>query len=303
MSTNDPVIEVDSVTKSFGKTQALRGISFSVDRGEFFGVLGPNGAGKTTLLEVLVGLRRASLGSISILGESPWPRNRPLLTKIATQTQSAAFFPNLTAREHLETVVGLYGREPREAEALLERFGLTDKGATRVKHLSGGQKQRLELASAMCNDPDVIFLDEPTAALDPRARRDLWELLVELKMEGNRTVIYTTQQIEEAEKLCDRVMILQKGRVRTIGRPKDLIQSRSAFRLLIPLSALRSQDAAQLDGVDAVEIEGGRLALSTSNPASVFLALQGLVDPRDILTRSSTLEDAYLDSTMEAEDE
>lgn len=297
--TSGMAVTVRNLSKRYSQFKALDDVSFDVGQGEFFGVLGPNGAGKTTLLEILVGLRRASSGSVSLLGGNPWPRNRALLARTGMQTQAPAFFPNLTVSEHLETVAGLFGRTSKEAAESLVRFGLDEKAQSRVSQLSGGQRQRLQLASALCHEPEIVFLDEPTASLDPRGRRELWDLLVGLKEEGRCSIVYTTQQIEEAERLCDRVMILSRGTIRTIGRPVDLIKAQAAFQILIPRDYLRQEDAALLRGVDEAKVDGARLALSTSDPGSVFEALRGIVPTHAIQTRSATLEDAYLDSTDE----
>jgi len=172
-----PAIVLSDVHKSYAGVPALRGVSLTIERGEFFGLLGPNGAGKTTLVEIATGLRQADGGSVSILGHQPWPRNRELSPLLGLQTQSPAFFVRLTAREHLHTVGALYGIGRREAVRALRIVGLTDQADQRIETLSGGQQQRLAIATALLHDPELIFLDEPTAALDPQARRALWKVL------------------------------------------------------------------------------------------------------------------------------
>ncbi|OSC56280.1 ABC transporter, partial [Streptomyces sp. BF-3] len=190
---------------------------------------GPNGAGKTTLVEIMEGQRRADSGTVAVLGVSPWPRNTALLPRLGVQTQASAFFVRLTAREHLATVAALYRCDAAAAERTLASVGLTEQGDTRVDDLSGGQRQRLAIASALVHEPELIFLDEPTAALDPQARRSLWQVeptaaldpqarrslwqvLRDLKGQG-RTIVYTTHHLDEAEALCDRVAIMVAGRV------------------------------------------------------------------------------------------
>ena len=206
------------LAKAYGELQAVDGVTFDVGEGEFFGILGPNGAGKTTILEMVEGLRRPDAGTIILLGESPWPRNPGLLPRIGVQLQSTAFFERLTAREQIRTMASLYAVRAAVADEWLERVGLVDKADTRVGDLSGGQAQRLSIACALVHDPEVVFLDEPTAALDPQARRNLWELLAGLNDSG-RTVVLTTHYMDEAEALC-RLMLGTRGRSRRGRRPR-----------------------------------------------------------------------------------
>ena len=203
-------ISVRDLRKSYGKVKAVDGVSFEVQRGEFFGILGPNGAGKTTTLEIVEGLRQADGGTVSVLGLAPWPRNPALLPRIGVQLQASSFFERLTAREQLQTFAMLYGVPARRADAMLGVVGLDDQAGTRTEKLSGGQAQRLSIACALVHDPEVLFLDEPTGALDPQARRNLWDLLRQISAEG-RTVVLTTHHMDEAETLCDRVAIMDHG--------------------------------------------------------------------------------------------
>ena len=212
---------------AYGELRAVDGVSFEVAEGEFFGILGPNGAGKTTTLEMIEGLRRPDAGTIRLLGESPWPRNSALLPRIGVQLQASSFFERLTTREQIHTFGALYGVQPAAADEWLERVGLVDKADTRVEDLSGGQAQRLSIACALVHDPDVVFLDEPTASLDPQARRNLWDLLEGLNDSG-RTVVLTTHYMDEAEKLCDRVAIMDHGRVLELDTPAELVAALDA---------------------------------------------------------------------------
>ena len=202
-------------------------MSLEVAEGEFVGVLGPNGAGKTTLLELVEGLRRPDGGTVEVLGERVWPRNAGLLPRIGVQLQASAFFERLTAREQIRTFAALYDVSPARADDWLERVGLGEKAASRVEDLSGGQAQRLSIACALVHDPDLVFLDEPTAALDPQARRNLWDLLSGINDSG-RTVVLTTHYMDEAEVLCDRVAVMDAGRVLQVGAPADLIRDLGA---------------------------------------------------------------------------
>jgi ABC-2 type transport system ATP-binding protein len=222
-----PVIEVDGLVKAYDAVRAVDGVSLTVGEGEFFGVLGPNGAGKTTLMELIEGLRQPDAGQVRLLGERPWPRNPRLLPRIGVQLQASAFFDKLSAREQLETFGALYGVPAVRAAELLEVVGLTDRADTRDDKLSGGQRQRLSIACALVHDPDVVFLDEPTGALDPQARRNLWDLLGEIQARG-KTIVYTTHHLDEAEALCDRVAIMDHGRVLAMGRPAELVRGLEA---------------------------------------------------------------------------
>jgi ABC-2 type transport system ATP-binding protein len=220
-------IEVSDLAMSYGQLRAVDGVTFEVAEGEFFGILGPNGAGKTTTLEMIEGLRRPDAGEIRVLGESPWPRNPALLPRMGVQLQASSFFERLTAREQIQTFASLYGVPTGHADEWLERVGLVEKADTRVELLSGGQSQRLSIACALVHDPEIVFLDEPTASLDPQARRNLWDLLSGLSDTG-RTVVLTTHYMDEAEALCDRVAIMDHGRVLRLDTPRALVDGLDA---------------------------------------------------------------------------
>ncbi|MEV7951725.1 ABC transporter ATP-binding protein [Streptomyces rubiginosohelvolus] len=296
-TTSGPALMLDGVSKRYGKVQALERVSLEVERGEFFGVLGPNGAGKTTLVEIMEGLRIADSGEISVLGRKPWPRNPALLPRIGAQTQKAAFFPRLTAREHLVTVAGLFGCEAAAADEALSLVGLESKAEERVEDLSGGQRQRLAIASALVHGPELVFLDEPTAALDPQARRALWETLRTLKAMG-RTIVYTTHHLDEAEALCDRVAIVVDGSVVALGAPHALVREHSGTTsLLVPAERLSVERAQAIAGVEEVTVEGGAVVLRTRSTGPVLEAIGEIAGLDGIRTRSTTLEDVYLQLT------
>ncbi|MBB5113177.1 ABC transporter ATP-binding protein [Micromonospora echinospora] len=293
-ATDDPAIVLDSVSKSYGEVRAVDDVTVSIGRGEFFGMLGPNGAGKTTLIEMIEGLRTPDRGTVRVLGMSPTPRNLDLLPKIGVQTQRSAFFTRLTAREHLVTVAALYGLPASVADRALKLVGLTDSADIRVTNVSGGQRQRLAIASAIVHDPQVIFLDEPTAALDPQARRDLGQLLRELKA-GGKTIVYTTHHLDEAQALCDRVAILAAGRVLALDSPRELIaRSGVGTRLVVPAGRLSAEQAGQIDGVDGIDFEDGAVVLRTTQTARVLAALGAEGGLDEVETRPATLEDVYL---------
>ncbi|MFE5901166.1 ATP-binding cassette domain-containing protein [Streptomyces sp. NPDC056488] len=292
-----PAVEVTGVTKSYGGRKAVDGVSLSIRRGEFFGLLGPNGAGKSTLVEIMEGLRRADSGTVSVFGEPPWPRNTALLPRMGVQTQSSAFFVRQTVHEHLRTVAALFGADRAAVDTTLESVGLGGRHGVRVDDLSGGQRQRLAIASALVHGPELIFLDEPTAALDPEGRRDLWEVLRGLKAAG-RTIVYTTHHLDEAEALCDRVGILVAGRLVVTDAPQHLIGTFGASsRLLVPLGRIDEERARSLPGVDGVAVQGGHLVLETRSTGKVLSALDAVTGLDGVQTRTPSLEDVYLELT------
>ena len=290
-------VEVSGLSMAYGDVRAVDDVSFTVAEGEFFGILGPNGAGKTTVLETVEGLRRPDAGSLCVLGEAPWPRNARLLPRIGVQLQTSAHFERLTAREQIRTFAALYGVDHRRADDWLERVGLSEKAATRTEKLSGGQAQRLAIACSLVHDPDIVFLDEPTAALDPQARRNLWDLLRGLN-ESGRTVVLTTHYMDEAEALCDRVAIMDHGRVLELDTPAALVRGLDApVRIEVLGGLVDGDDLRAVPGVDDVTSADGQVVLTTRRPA---VALSWLAE-RDALeglqVRGATLEDVFLHLT------
>jgi ABC-2 type transport system ATP-binding protein len=290
-------IVVSEVRKWYGDTHAVDGVSFEVESGEFFGILGPNGAGKTTTLEIIEGLRQADSGTVSLLGMPPWPRNAKLLPRIGVQLQASAFFERLTAREQIRTFAALYGVPPAKADEMLEVVALSDKANTRTEKLSGGQVQRLSIACALVHGPEVVFLDEPTAALDPQARRNLWDLLRDINARG-RTVVLTTHYMDEAELLCDRVAIMDAGKVLQLGPPAALVRGLDApTRIGVETGLLPVDEAKQLFADADVEDDGVSLTMSTRNPAAVLSTLAERNALRGLSVRGATLEDVFLTLT------
>lgn len=287
-------IVVQHVRKTYGAVTACRDVSLTVAEGELFGVLGPNGAGKTTLIEILEGLRRTDSGTVSVLGTDPSQRDSRTLLRIGVQTQASAFFTRLTALEHLETVAALYGAPRRAAREAIERFGLTASAGVRVERLSGGQRQRLGIAAALVHDPDLVFLDEPTAALDPRARLDLWDLMREIRDRG-KTIVYTTHQLDEAEALCDRVAIMSGGEVVAVGDPLELVDSLDQpVRVFVPCERISVGAARGLPGVDEARTEGASTVIATRAPGLVLSAVTEIAGVQGIRTRTASLEDVFL---------
>ncbi|MFB4311855.1 ABC transporter ATP-binding protein [Actinomadura sp. GTD37] len=290
-------IEVSDLRKHYGDVRAVDGVTFGVEEGEFFGILGPNGAGKTTTLEIIEGLRKADAGGVSVLGLSPWPRNPKLLPRIGVQLQASSFFERLTTREQLRTFGSLYGVSPKKADAMMELVGLADKADVRVEKLSGGQAQRLSIACALVHDPELVFLDEPTAALDPQARRNLWDLLRKINTEG-RTVVLTTHYMDEAEILCDRVAIMDSGRILRLGPPAVLVRGLDApSRISVASGVLELGDARLLPGADDAADDGVSLTISTRDPSAVVAAMAAKDALDGVQIRGATLEDVFLELT------
>jgi len=221
MEVPDPIIRVENLVKHFGSVVAVDGISFSVARGEVFGILGPNGAGKTTTLEIMETLQKPTSGRVTIDGLDVMRDAWTVKSRIGVQLQAAGFYPELTLVQLLEFFAALYNVRV-DAMALLRRFQLEEKAKSFYDKLSGGQKQRFSLATTLLHRPSVIFLDEPTTGLDPQARINLWELLGEVRSEGI-TVVLTTHYMDEAEQLCDRLAVMDHGHIIKIGTPQQLI--------------------------------------------------------------------------------
>jgi len=296
-SPSSPAIEVVDLAKSYGDLHAVDGVTFSVAPGEFFGILGPNGAGKTTTLEILEGIRKADRGTVTVLGEPPWPRNPRLLPRIGVQLQASAFFDKLSAREQIQTFGALYGVPATRALEWLDVVGLADKASTAENKLSGGQRQRLSIACALVHDPEIVFLDEPTAALDPQARRNLWDVMAGIQARGT-TVIYTTHYLDEAEALCDRVAIMDGGRIHALDTPAALVRGLDApTRVSLPARVLDVPTARGLVGADAVESADGEVVVSTRSPAAVLTALAEQNRLDGVSVRTATLEDVFLSLT------
>lgn len=221
MNGMEPVISVRNLVKRYGNFTAVKDISFDVFPGEIFGLLGPNGAGKSTTLEIMETLREKTSGSISIKGLDT-DRDRSAIKKIiGVQLQASGYYPSLNLTELIELFSGLYNRHT-DARELLQRVNLTDKAKSKYKQLSGGQKQRFSIATTLINEPGIIFLDEPTTGLDPQARRNLWELIRDIRAKGT-TIIITTHYMDEAEQLCDRIAIMDEGKIIALASPESMI--------------------------------------------------------------------------------
>ena len=302
-----PVIEIAGLTKRYGDLVAVNEISFTVARGEVFGILGPNGAGKTTTLEMVEGLRRPDGGTIVVDGTPVWPNPKAVKRRIGVQLQATALFDYQKLHEIIYIFGSCYGihRSRPECVALLARVGLEEKADAYAYELSGGQAQRLSIALALVNDPIVTFLDEPTTGLDPRARRALWEVIEQISHSGT-TVVLTTHYMEEAERLCDRVAVMDLGRIMALDVPRVLVNSLGAeATITFTLDEEASlPDLCELDGVsncDALVDERGYSIVADDAQCAVIslldLAAERRLTVRNLDVKGANLEDVFLHMT------
>jgi ABC-2 type transport system ATP-binding protein len=290
---------------------AVDGLSFDVYRGEVFGFLGPNGAGKTTTLEIVEGIRKATAGQVRVLGIDPRRDLDKVKEMIGVQLQAASYFSLLTLQELLELFGSFYPRRRQPGE-LLETVGLTDKRKAYVRQLSGGQQRRFSVAAALVNDPEVIFLDEPTTGLDPQMRHSLWDLIRRLNRDEGKTVVLTTHHIEEAELLADRVAIIDHGQVQAIDTPRALIAKLDGSGS-VRFATTRPVDVAQLSRFGEVSARTGdargvglpSYELRVPRPREAVAAIldwsaRAGVELRGLEVRPGTLEDVFLNLTGRA---
>lgn len=301
LAANGDAIEVRDLYKRYGQLTAVGGLSFTVGAGEVFGMLGPNGAGKTTTVEIMVGLRGRDSGHVRVLGLDPGRQPRELKTRIGVQLQTAALFPRLTVREVIR-LFGSFYPSSLPVDDVIALVGLQEKAAVQVKDLSGGQTQRLVVATAMVSDGELIFLDEPTTGLDPQARRNLWEVILNLKARG-KTIFMTTHYMDEAEKLCDRVAVVDHGRVIALGSPRQLIEANfQEIALELTQSSWGMGQLDNLPGVSRVEEKGDVVTLYTTSASQTIAALINLTGESglplgNVTMRQATLEDVFLKLT------
>ncbi|HET9284333.1 MAG TPA: ABC transporter ATP-binding protein [Candidatus Angelobacter sp.] len=300
----EPVIQVQSLQKSYGKVEAVKGIDFQVGQGEVFGLLGPNGAGKTSTIEILEGLRPRTSGEATVLGFDPDRQKQQLKDRIGVCLQATNLPAKIRVQEALELFGSFYSRS-LSSEQLLNRLQLWEKRAAYYETLSGGQKQRLALALALVNDPQLLFLDEPTTGLDPQIRLEIHKLIEEMKGE-NRTVVLTTHYIEEAERLCDRVAIIDEGKIVAMGTPRELQQkSRMQSRIDIVTAQVLNGNALPQwpDALENSLAEDGRsLTVYSSRPARTLFEIMKWLDHQslqleDVHLKRPTLEDVFVELT------
>jgi ABC-2 type transport system ATP-binding protein len=297
-------IEVEGLKKSYATLPAVKGIDFEVRAGEVFGLLGPNGAGKTTTIEILEGLRTRTGGRVSVLGYDPEVQTAQVKDRVGVCLQATNLQEKMKVSEAMELFASFYTRTT-DAAALLDRLQLREKRDALYGKLSGGQKQRLALALALLNDPQVLFLDEPSAGLDPQARLEIHELVQTLRRE-QRTILLTTHYIEEAEKLCDRVAIVDEGRIIALGTPREIQERTLAFSTIeIECSSPVCDGALPAWGeAEKITIDERRTTItaSTRKPARMVVDMVKWLDERgielsDIRIRRPSLEDAFIELT------
>jgi ABC-2 type transport system ATP-binding protein len=304
-----PAISVSGLRKSYGQLVAVEGLDLRIEAGELVAILGPNGAGKTTTVEVLEGYRRPDRGRVSVLGLDPFRDGRRLRPLVGLMLQEGGIYPTLKVQESL-TLFASFFRDPVDPRLLLERTGLGDRSGTRFRQLSGGEQQRLSLALALVGRPRVLFLDEPTAGMDPRGRLLTWEIVEEARRAGT-TVVLTTHSMEEAERLADRVAILNRGRLVAFDSParlrtqnqSDVVHLELEFELPVPLlERLRALAPVQ----SLTDLGGGKYQLRSTAPRELAAAATQLLQvegPRINLLRlgRSSLEEIFLELTDTAE--
>jgi ABC-2 type transport system ATP-binding protein len=303
MNSTSPAISVQGLKKSYGEVEAVKGIDFEIQSGEVFGLLGPNGAGKTTTVEILEGLRPRTGGQVAVLGFDPDKQRQQLKDRIGVCLQATNLPEKIRVHEAMQVFASFYSRNV-SLDQLLKRLQLEEKRNAFYGTLSGGQKQRLALALALVNDPQLIFLDEPTTGLDPQVRVEIHSLLEELKRE-QRTILLTTHYIEEAERLCDRVAIVDEGRIIALDTPSRLQQqSRSASSIVVtcatPFPVNRPAWAEATESV--LDPTGHTLTVHSRRPAATLVDLVKWIDQQgleltDVRLKQPSLEDVFIELT------
>src|SRR5712691_7839219 len=295
----DAAIVVDNFTKSYGSLRVVDQLSLSVQRGEVFALLGPNGAGKTTTIETLEGYRKPDRGSVRVLGFDPIHQAQSLKPQIGVMLQQDGLYPGLTAREVQRLFAGYY-RRPQNADALLERVGLDSASKTRYRRLSGGQRRRLALAVALIGNPCLVFLDEPTAGMDPQARLATWEIIRDVKQRGT-TVLLTTHLMDEAERLADRVAIIDHGRLLALDTPAQLtgVHNARIVRFVAPPGLDCTKLAALPSAHKAEEIRPGSYLIETAQVPALLAELTACLRDNTITLSElrvghGSLEDLFL---------
>ena len=297
-------IEVENLTKRYGDLLAVNDISFKVKKGEVFAFLGPNGAGKSTTVEIIDMIRKPTSGKVRLLGMDVTKEKHAIVPRIGVLPQDFSSFDRITVRETMQFYTRLFSRGNADIDNLIELVNLTDKAAEQYKNLSGGLQQRLGIAIALVNDPEVVFLDEPTTGLDPRARREVWEVLLGLKQHG-KTIFLTTHYMEEAEILADTVAIISKGRIIATGSPAELIENTTNYLVL----TLQSVDANAFEiirklGFEPVHDNHQDLKVRVEHTEDILKTLNAIKDAGgsflSLDVRRPNLEEVFLKLTGEA---
>ena len=296
-----PAIDVAHVTKRYADLLAVDDISFTVRMGELFAFVGPNGAGKTTTVEIIDTIRTPTSGTVRLLGLDVTKRKRDILPRIGVLPQGFTSFDRITVAETIQYYSRLFSRRNTDVDGLIRLVKLEDKSKEQFQNLSGGLKQRLGIAVALVNDPEVVFLDEPTTGLDPRARREVWEVLVGLKKKG-KTVFLTTHYMEEAELLADTVAIISKGQIIAMGSPEEIIQTNAKYLVLTLKSAdERALEIVRTMGFEPVQDDHRNITVNVEHSSDVQRILNALTDAEaSFLTldvRNPSLEAVFLELT------
>jgi len=294
-----PIITIKDLVKRYGEITAVAGISFEVYKGEIFGMLGPNGAGKTTTVECIEGLRIPDKGQIQVFGLPVNLETQAIKTRIGVQLQTTALYPRLSVRETLELFASFYPRH-RSIDEIMEMVSLKEREKALVKSLSGGQQQRLSVALALVNDPEIIFLDEPTLGLDPQARRNAWDVITAMRNEG-KTIFLTTHYMDEAERLCDRVAIIDHGHIIALDSPEVLIAQHFQERAVVfEAQKVHEDTLLKLPGVTHIRCDGPEVTLYTTDAPATLASLVSRNNGHglsDLHVRRATLEDVFLKLT------
>jgi ABC-2 type transport system ATP-binding protein len=296
------MIEVGNLTKRYGELTAVNGVSFEVEKGEIFGILGPNGAGKTTTVEMIEGLRKPDGGSIKVCDIDAIKEVDRIKEIIGVQLQATSIYESISVKEAVDLFGGYYKKAVPTGE-ILEEVSLTEKSKSRIASLSGGQKQRLCVGLALVNDPEVLFLDEPTTGLDPQARHNIWSIIEKLRDRG-KTIIMTTHYMEEAEHLCRRLAIVDLGKIIAMGTPEELVH-RSGLETSIEFSTSCELNGIKekIPGIKKIANGGShKYELQTRQVLAVLKDLTNLcyengIDLENISVRRATLEDVFLSLT------
>ncbi len=299
-----PKVTVRNLVKRYGDVEAARDVSFDIREGEIFGLIGPNGAGKTTTVECVIGLRVPDSGTIEVCGLDARRQPHEVKERIGAALQTTALQDQITPREAL-ALFGTFYKQKSDPPSLLERFALVDKADAPFDTLSGGQRQRLALALAFVNKPELVFLDEPTAGLDPQSRRDLHGEIARMKHDG-ATVFLTTHYLNEAEALCDRIAVIDRGRIVASGTPRELIAASNAVPTVV-LTTVQRLDRSWLErlpGIDSLtlEDEGMRARFRARDARSTVVSVLGELEARgidiaELHVSKTTLEDVFFDLT------
>lgn len=295
------VIEVNNLVKKYNKLVAVNGISFDVKQGEIFGLLGENGAGKTTTLEMIEGLRKPTSGDIKVLDCDVRKKLECIKERIGVQLQSSAYYQFLNLKEILD-LFGSFYQKRLSSDQLLKMVDLEEKAGSYIANLSGGQRQRFSIVASLINDPEIVFLDEPTTGLDPLARRNIWDLITKIKSQG-KTIILTTHYMEEAEILCDRVAIMEGGKILALDETHKLIEkSEYPYSITFIKQKISKKALDQLKSVAEVENVFGKenkyfLKIKTHADMNKALKIVQDIDPESLTVGRATLEDLFIELT------